>query len=122
MSERRKSQHTCISLTSSMSVKVSIHDFFKKLHRFITYFCFIDDPPEGLVLEDILSFFTGAEVIPPLGFDHTPALYFNSEALFPTASTCALELCLPTRYHSSYAMFKQKASLAFKCHGGFGLR
>ena len=47
-------------------------------------------------LKDVLSFFGGAPK-PPLGFDATPSLSFSDSAVYPTASTCALHLQLPTR-------------------------
>ena len=72
-------------------------------------------------LEDILSFFSGASNVPPLGFDISPSLLFDHEAVYPTASTCALQLTLPTRYSDDYNQFKSKMTQAFTCHGGFGL-
>ena len=79
-------------------------------------------PVDGDVhLEDVLSFFSGASKIPPLGFDSTPSLSFSDSAIYPTASTCALHLQLPTRYHSDYSLFKEKMTQAFTYHGGFGM-
>ena len=77
--------------------------------------------PHLLSLENVLNFFTGSEVVPPQGFDPKPTLMFNSEIMFPTASTCALELCLPTRYYNDYTAFSEKLTLGFTSHGGFGL-
>ena len=37
-------------------------------------------------LEEVLSFFSGASKIPPLGFDIAPSLSFNHKAIYPTAS------------------------------------
>ena len=70
-------------------------------------------------LEDILIFFTGTDTIPPTGLPEKPALKFDSNEIYPTASTCLLQLVLPTR-HQTYAAFKQHLDIAFKCHGGFG--
>ena len=67
----------------------------------------------------ILEFFTGADEIPPLGFPHEPVLNF-SDGPYPTASTCAIQLTLPTQYRY-YHPFKSALDLAFICHGGFGL-
>ena len=50
---------------------------------------------------DILSFFTAAEYIPPLGFDNA-TLNFNDKNPYPTASTCGLCLTLPTKNHDNY--------------------
>ena len=75
------------------------------------------DPGEATVtLEGILQFFTGAIQAPCIGF-HDPELNFN---VYPTASTCALQLTLPTKY-SVYEDFKKSLTTGFLCHGGFGL-
>ena len=55
-------------------------------------------------LGDILSFFTGANRIPPLGFADA-TLNFNPFNPYPTASTCGLCLTLPTKY-DKYDAFK----------------
>jgi len=68
----------------------------------------------------ILSFFTGADHIPPLGFDEA-TLNFSDNNPYPTASTCALCLTLPTKYHGSYSDFKENFTFAMHNHGGFGL-
>ena len=60
-------------------------------------------------------------MVPPQGFDPKPTLMFNSENIFPTASTCAIELVLPTRYYDNYTTFCEKLTLGFTSHGGFGL-
>ena len=60
-------------------------------------------------------------MVPPQGFDPKLTLRFNSENMLPTASTCALELCLPTRYYNDYTTFSEKLTLGFTSHGGFGL-
>ena len=67
----------------------------------------------------ILAFFTGAEEMPPLGFPHDPVLNFADQP-YPTASTCAIQLTLPTNY-LEYPPFKSALDLAFVSHGGFGL-
>lgn len=64
--------------------------------------------------------FTGADSIPPLGLDDA-SLNFNESNSYPTASTCALELTLPTK-HRSYDEFKQHLDVAFTMHGGFSLK
>ena len=57
-------------------------------------------------LGDVLSFATGANVPPVLGFDHSPVIAFTDMA-FPTANTCAMILRLPTLY-DNYDEFKGK--------------
>ena len=42
-------------------------------------------------LQMVLCFFTGADSIPPLGMK-AATLNFNPKIVFPTASTCAIEL------------------------------
>lgn len=71
-------------------------------------------------LKVILCFFTGADSIPPLGMKEA-TLNFNPDSVLPTASTCAIELTLPTR-HKTYEEFKKYADIAFTMHGGFGLK
>ena len=67
----------------------------------------------------ILAFFTGADSIPPLGYSSV-VLNFNAKNHYPTASTCALELTLPTKY-TNYEQFKRQMDVALSMHGGFGL-
>ncbi|CAI8034740.1 G2/M phase-specific E3 ubiquitin-protein ligase [Geodia barretti] len=74
-----------------------------------------------VTLGDCLSFFTGAQRIPPTGFIQACTLNFSDSNVYPTASTCALILTLPTLYHNSYSCFKEKMLFAFCNHGGFGL-
>ena len=51
-------------------------------------------------IEDVLIFFTGTDRIPPSGFDKEPTIHFihDESAKFCTASTCDIQLCLPTKY------------------------
>ena len=76
----------------------------------------------GCTLEDILIFFTGADTVPAVGFGKTPKLSFLDNVpsrLLPTASTCAIELRIPT-CHTDYASFRQYMELALKGYCGFG--
>ena len=68
----------------------------------------------------ILAFFTGSESIPPLGFPHVPVLNFSPQNIYPTASTCDIQLTLPDRY-DDYEKFKDALTMGFRNHGGFGL-
>lgn len=70
-------------------------------------------------LEMVLSLFTGAENIPPEGYSCV-VLNFHNQNHYPIASTCAVELTLPTK-HSQYDNFKKQLDTAFTMHGGFGL-
>ena len=85
---------------------------------FYTGFLCLDGQTE-ITIGDVLSFFTGADHIPPLGFGDA-TLTFNESNLYPTASTCALCLTLPTMYND-YSSFKEKFVFAMLNHGGFGL-
>ena len=82
--------------------------------------------PAEITLEVVLTFFTAATEIPTNGYPNhvTPTLKFDHAMPFPTASTCAIELTLPTMYAdkvSSYPPFKEAMDTALLCHGGFGL-
>ena len=72
-------------------------------------------------LGSILSFFCGTNDIPPLGFPNEAELNFNADAVYPTASTCAIQLTLPTKKNTNFDEFKKKLEQAFTMHGGFGL-
>ena len=70
-------------------------------------------------LKTVLAFFTGADCIPPLGYT-SAVLSFNESNPYPTASTCAIQLTLPTKY-TDYEQFRHNLEIAFQMHGGFGL-
>ena len=53
----------------------------------------------------IVAFFTGADAVPPLGYPSV-TLNFNDENIYPTASTCAIVLTLPTKLQP-YDVLKQ---------------
>jgi HECT-domain (ubiquitin-transferase) len=59
----------------------------------------VADRDAGISFEDLLTFWTGAASVPPIGFDKMPTLDFftriQGERRFPTASTCGLVLFLP---------------------------
>ncbi len=55
----------------------------------------------------------------PLGYSSV-VLSFNHKNPYPTSSTCAVELTLPTM-HQDFDMFKRHLDVAFTMHGGFGL-
>ena len=80
---------------------------------------FLESNEEKVSLQMILAFFTGADSIPPTGYSEV-VLSFSETSPYPTASTCALELTLPTN-HEEYAAFKKSLDVGFTMHGGFGL-
>ena len=49
-------------------------------------------------------------------------LNFNPTNIFPTASTCVIELTLPTKMAADDVKFKKNLDIAFNMHGGFGLK
>lgn len=86
--------------------------------------CILCTHAEGdleLSLGQVLSFFTGAEYPPPLGFDTTASMWFDPTAEFPVASTCALQLTLPTKYFNHPESFRERMLYALQNHGGFGM-
>ncbi|CAG9763530.1 unnamed protein product [Ceutorhynchus assimilis] len=84
---------------------------------------YLEDCQEGessAKLEDVFIFATGTDAFPPLGFPVRPKIAFLPEnAIFPTVSTCAIELKLPTSY-VSYEEFKDKMDFAILNSNGFG--
>ncbi|CAC5376878.1 G2H3 [Mytilus coruscus] len=55
-----------------------------------------EDEDGEITLGDVLSFATGADCVPPLGFDPSPSITFlHDSGLFPKANTCSMELKLP---------------------------
>ena len=68
-------------------------------------------------------FFTGADRVPTLKFDDkepTVTFLHSSSARFTTASTCDLQLRLPTTYGADYDAFKEAMVMALKDNDGFG--
>ena len=65
----------------------------------------------------MLVFATGANHIPPMGFDKKITLSFDHATLYPIASTCSLSLYLPVRF-VEYEEFK--AAMIKGVVSGFG--
>ena len=76
------------------------------------------DPEYQVSLRTVLAFFTGADSVPPLGYK-SAVINFDHTNQYPTASTCAIQLTLPTKYQD-YKQFKKELNVAFTMHGGFG--
>ena len=72
-----------------------------------------------VLTKHILIFFTGADRIPPLGFDGTATMRFTPGVL-STASTCGLVMNLPY-CHKTYETFKLYMIESLISNGGFGL-
>jgi len=66
---------------------------------------------------------TGTDRVPPLQFDKQPTVTFlhASSAKFATASTCDLQLRLPTSYGADFDAFKGAMVMALKDNDGFGV-
>ena len=79
-----------------------------------------DGKEDSLSLGQILSFFSGREYPPPLGFDSKISIHFNADSMFLTASTCALHLTLPTKYYNDEQEFQKNMVYGMLNHGGFG--
>lgn len=100
----------------------------KEAATFIHFMDFIDECEDGTAItedgravthEDILTFFTGADRPPPLGFQPKPTLHF-SDAELASAQTCDMGLSLPI-CHKEYKTFKEKFMLSSLGHDGFGM-
>ena len=67
-------------------------------------------------------FFSGSDRIPPLGFDVEPSVIFlhDQGSRFATASTCSLQLRLPTSHGENYTKFKEDIVLSINGNDGFG--
>ena len=85
------------------------------------YFYYIIFVFVGFTLHHVLSFFTGGDTVPLIGYDAKPSLSFSRSNVLPIASTCALYLTHPTRYFDDPIMFKAKMIFGLMNHGGFRL-
>ena len=82
---------------------------------------FIEGDPSCSLI-DLLIFVSGADHVPPLGFEKSPNVVFihTEGRCLPTASTCDIQLRLPTIHGSNYQRFKEMMVMALKSHDGFG--
>ena len=73
-------------------------------------------------LGDLLSFVTGADHPPPLGFSVSPSIKFTDDPqrVLPKASTCTVTLYISVHL-TEYASFKQAFDAALTSAHGFGL-
>ena len=79
----------------------------------------VDGEIDGLSLNAILSFFMGADLLPPGGFEIGAEMWFDPDIMFLTASMCAFTLILPTKYHDNAKIFQNKMAYAIQNYGGF---
>ncbi|KAK5848647.1 hypothetical protein PBY51_006242 [Eleginops maclovinus] len=83
---------------------------------------FLQDVEEEkkMTLESILTFTTGSNVVPPMGFSPQPSLEFlHGGGKYPIANTCINCLRLPL--HSEYEPFKEAMEFAIQNTYGFGM-
>lgn len=73
-------------------------------------------------MSDVLAFCTGADKIPPLGFGQMPKIMFlgKDQGRFATASTCDLQLRLPTIHGENLTFFRESMIMSLKDNDGFG--
>ena len=83
------------------------------------HICYCTGGKLDVTLKDVMIFFSGSNEVPAVKFSPAPSLHFNKDNLYPTASTCSLELVLPSKYYS-YKDFKKSMTTGLLCHGGFG--
>ena len=83
----------------------------------------VGDDVIQLQLKDIFQFMSGADCIPPLGFQRNMSLIFydqeNNMTSLPYVSTCALQLAL-TRGHKDESSFSELMGKAIFGSFGFG--
>ena len=74
------------------------------------------------VVRDILIFCSGADRLPPLGFERELKIVFVGQEAgkLSTASTCDLTLRLPTVHGDDYESFKEALTMSLKGNDGFG--
>jgi len=75
-----------------------------------------------VTLQDLLTFITGADTIPPLGFSTQVVIDFydmQSSRHYPTASTCDMRLWLP-RGIDNPTDLQELLEEAILCAHGFG--
>ena len=103
-----------------MSVKVLLYQFCNKVPPCLLIVNL--DGTTGCTIEEVLIFFTGADAVPPLGFDKQPTVCFmhNSNSKCSTSSTCELVLRLPTRHGNNYASFRDAMKMSLQDNDGFG--
>ncbi len=87
-----------------------------------------DDPTSPIVvitMGSILSFVTGSDTIPPLGFENNPEIRFDGDHLnpamrLPSASTCGPTLYLPYAL-STVELFAEKMDMSIAGAQSFGV-
>ena len=79
-----------------------------------------EDSKVVLTLEDVLTFVTGANCIPPMGFDTPPQTTFcHDNSHYPTASTCVPSIKIPCSLRD-VSLFSTRMTEAIVGTVGFG--
>ena len=75
-----------------------------------------------MAVKDVLTFFTGADRVPPCGFPKEPKIRFlhNDTEVLATASTCDLEIRIPVKFSCNADKFCEMMTLSLKGDNGFG--
>lgn len=82
--------------------------------------CIGQEDGDTPTLKDVMTFLTGSDSVPPLGFgDVQPTIRFDPDILLPTVSTCALTLCFPLNFPTEFDKFKEKMDFAILGSQGF---
>lgn len=70
-------------------------------------------------IKDVLQFITGADCIPPMGFDKKIILCFYDKEgnRLPYASTCALQLLLPRGHEDETSFSHMMTEVIFGSYG-----
>lgn len=104
--------------------EVGSNDKVKEDETIYAWELFLQDIEEKAVdisFEDLLGFATGANKIPPRGFQKPLEIHFFSEInRLPCVSTCAMELYLP-RGIKEPKVFNDKMYMAIKGSLGFDI-
>ena len=119
---------TLIIFTSLYELKRSEVGSNNRSREDSTIYCFElflkdleEDEVDGLTLKDLLVFISGADSVPPLGFDHLISVHFydfiGNVRRSPWSSTCALTLHLPRRFEDPQQFNELMKESLHECHG-----
>ena len=72
-------------------------------------------------LRDVMTFLTGCDSVPPLGFGSvSPSIQFSETTVWPTLSTCAWSLTFPLNFPTTNpVLFKEKMDFSILGSQGF---
>lgn len=84
------------------------------------FYCYYLTEDNRTTLQSILTFTTGSNVVPPMGFSPQPSLEFlHTGGKYPIANTCINCLRLPL--YMEYEAFKEAMDFAIRNTQGFGM-